>query len=94
MEKTMKILRIEKKSQILNTYERFHTYNVSKQNIQLNDTFTETYNPIYDTILSNFPIKKKLPLGPLHTLTIAHYQSSPCSILPNLQTTQDYTLAP
>jgi hypothetical protein len=56
MEETMKILHIEKKSQILNTYERFHIYNVSKQNIQLNDTFTETYNLIYDTILTNFPI--------------------------------------
>jgi hypothetical protein len=51
----MKILHIEKKSQILNTYERFHIYEISKQNMQLNDTFTETYNPIYDMILTKFP---------------------------------------
>jgi hypothetical protein len=25
------------------------------QNIQLNDTFAETHNPIYDTILTKFP---------------------------------------
>jgi hypothetical protein len=47
MEKTMKILHIEKKSQILNTYERFHIYKIGKQNMQLNDTFTETYNHMY-----------------------------------------------
>jgi hypothetical protein len=55
IEKTMKILHIEKKSQILNTYERFHIYEVSKQNMQLNDTFTEAYNPKYDMILTKFP---------------------------------------
>jgi hypothetical protein len=56
MEETIKILHIEKKSQILNTYERFHIYNISRQNIQLKETFAETYNPIYDKILTNFPI--------------------------------------
>jgi hypothetical protein len=42
-EKTMKILHIEKKGQMLETYERFHIYEISKQNLQLNDNFTETY---------------------------------------------------
>jgi hypothetical protein len=51
IEKIMKILHIEKKGQILETYERFHIYEISKQNIQLNDNFTETYNPIYNTII-------------------------------------------
>jgi peroxiredoxin len=46
MEKTMTIFHVEKKGQILNTYERYHTYECSKQNIELNDNFTETYNPI------------------------------------------------
>jgi hypothetical protein len=30
-------------------------YEISKQNMQLNNTFTETYNPIYDMILTKFP---------------------------------------
>jgi hypothetical protein len=42
IEKTVKIPHIEKKNQKLNTYERFHTYKITKQNIQLNNTFTET----------------------------------------------------
>jgi hypothetical protein len=54
MEKTMKILHIEKRGQMLDTYERFHMYEIGKQNIQLNDNFTETYNPIHDTIISGY----------------------------------------
>jgi hypothetical protein len=52
MEKTIQILHVDKKGQTLDTYERFHIYEISKQNIQLNDNFTESYNPIYDTIIS------------------------------------------
>jgi hypothetical protein len=36
------------------TYERFDIYEISKQNIQLNDNFAETYNPIYDTIITAY----------------------------------------
>jgi hypothetical protein len=41
IEEAMKILHIEKISQILNTYERFHTY-MKSVNKTYNDTFTET----------------------------------------------------
>jgi hypothetical protein len=54
MEKTMKILHIEKKGKMLDTSEIFHIYEISKQNIQLNDNFTETYNPIYDLIIATY----------------------------------------
>jgi hypothetical protein len=54
MEKTMKILHMEKKGQMLDTYERFHIYEISKQNIQLNDNFADTYNPIYDIIITAY----------------------------------------
>jgi hypothetical protein len=50
MENTMKISCIEKKGQMLNAYERLYIYEASKQGIQLNDTLTEGYNPIYDII--------------------------------------------
>jgi hypothetical protein len=33
---------------MLDTYASFHIYEISKQNIKLNDNFAETYNPIYD----------------------------------------------
>jgi hypothetical protein len=55
IKKTMNILHIEKKSKILYTYEKFHIYKTSKQNTQLNDMLTETYNPIYEVILTKFP---------------------------------------
>jgi hypothetical protein len=29
-------------------------YEISKQNIQLNDNFTETFNPIYDAIIAAY----------------------------------------
>jgi hypothetical protein len=50
----MKILYIEKKGQMLDTCKRFHIYKISKQNIQLNDNFTETYNPIYDIMVTAY----------------------------------------
>jgi hypothetical protein len=46
MENAMKILQTEKLGPI--TYETLHIYEISKGNIQLNDNFAETYNPIYD----------------------------------------------
>lgn len=33
-----------KNCQMSDTYERFHIYKISKQNIQLNDNFAEIYN--------------------------------------------------
>jgi hypothetical protein len=42
IEKTMKILHTEKKGQMLDTYERFHIYEISKHNLQLNENFIET----------------------------------------------------
>jgi hypothetical protein len=50
----MKILHVEKKGRTLDTYERFHMYEITKQNLQLNDNFTETFNPIYDVIIATY----------------------------------------
>jgi hypothetical protein len=54
MEKTIEILHIEKKGQMRDTYERFHIYEISKENIQLNDNFAETYNMIHDIIITAY----------------------------------------
>jgi hypothetical protein len=50
----MEILHIGKKGQALDTYETFHIYEISKQNMQLNDNFTETFNPIDDVIIAAY----------------------------------------
>jgi hypothetical protein len=39
---------------MLDTYVSFHIYEISKQNIQLNDNFAETYNPMYDVIMATY----------------------------------------
>jgi hypothetical protein len=43
LEKNMKIFHIEEKRQMLDSYERFHIYEISKQNTQLNDNVAEIY---------------------------------------------------
>jgi hypothetical protein len=58
MEKTMKILQ----GQMLDIYERFYRYEIRKQNIQLNDSFAEIYNPTYDiTAYQNIGNGKQRP---------------------------------
>jgi aspartate 1-decarboxylase len=54
MEKALKTLHIEKKGQVLDTYEGFHVYEISKRNIQLNDNVAETCHPIYDVIIAAY----------------------------------------
>jgi hypothetical protein len=55
IDQTMEILLIEKKGQKLNTLERFQIYNLTKTASQLNDTHTETYNPIFDILIKIYP---------------------------------------
>jgi hypothetical protein len=38
----MKIVHVEKKGQMLDTYEGFHIYEITNQNVQLSDNFAET----------------------------------------------------
>jgi hypothetical protein len=74
MENAIKILHAERRGQMLDMYERFHIYEIGKQNIQLNDNFAETYNPIYAVIITayrsigNEEQQPDLPIPPhLHT---------------------------
>jgi hypothetical protein len=50
----MKPLYIGKKGPLLDTYERFHLYEITKEKIQLNDNFADIYNPIYDEIIKTY----------------------------------------
>jgi hypothetical protein len=46
----MKILHIEKKGTMLNVQENFRIYEI-KQNLQLNEALTYTYNPVFNVLL-------------------------------------------
>jgi hypothetical protein len=46
----MEVLHLNKKGQLMNTWERFHIYKLSKDRLQLNDTHTDTHNPIFKLV--------------------------------------------
>jgi hypothetical protein len=47
---TMEIITTGKKGKHLNILERYYIYKTNKENIQMNDTHIETYNPIFQAI--------------------------------------------
>jgi hypothetical protein len=47
---TMQITKIERKGKHLNTLEKYHIYKISKEKIHMNDTYDDTYNPIFEVI--------------------------------------------
>jgi hypothetical protein len=47
---TMDIIRAHGKGKHLNTLENYHIYKLSKDNIQMNDTNTDTHNPIFKAL--------------------------------------------
>jgi hypothetical protein len=51
MERTMKILHVERKWKMLNSLENYHIYKLTKQRLQINEALTDTYNPIYDILI-------------------------------------------
>jgi hypothetical protein len=61
IEDTLDILHIEKKGPLKNTLERFHIYKLSQENMQLNDTYTDIHNPIFNLITNYY---KKIPYQP------------------------------
>jgi hypothetical protein len=53
---TMDILHFEKKGPLMNTLEQFHiySYNLWKENLHLNDIYTDIHNPILNTIINHY----------------------------------------
>jgi hypothetical protein len=49
----MEVLRIEKKGPKLNTLKRVYIYDLTKKGLQMNDTFTDTHNPVFDILIKN-----------------------------------------
>jgi hypothetical protein len=57
----------------MNTLERFHIYNLTKENINMNDTCTATHNPIFDTVKVYYS-QKYMQIQPNHTnITLPHF---------------------
>jgi hypothetical protein len=50
----MEILHLDKKGQLMITWEDFHIYKLSKDGLQLNFTYTDTHNPIFKLVNSHF----------------------------------------
>jgi flagellin-specific chaperone FliS len=43
-------IRTQKIGKNLNTLEKYHIYKISKNNLHMNDTNIDTYNPIFRTL--------------------------------------------
>jgi hypothetical protein len=50
----MDILHIEKKEPLINTLEQIHIYSLWKENLQLNDIYTDIHNPIFNVIINHY----------------------------------------
>jgi hypothetical protein len=48
IENTMRILHVERKGKMLYALEKYHIYTLTEQGIQINETSTNVYNPIYE----------------------------------------------
>jgi hypothetical protein len=57
IDQSMKLLHIEKKGPKLNTLGRFYICDLTKKSLQMNDTFTDTHNPIFDTLFKTHTCK-------------------------------------
>jgi hypothetical protein len=44
------IIRKGKKGKHLNTLEKYHIHKISENNLHMNDTYNDPYNPIFETL--------------------------------------------
>jgi PP-loop superfamily ATP-utilizing enzyme len=47
---TMDVIRIGRKGRYLNTLEKYHIYEISRNNLHMNETHIELYNPILERV--------------------------------------------
>jgi predicted patatin/cPLA2 family phospholipase len=47
---TMDIITTGRKGKHLNTLEWYHMYKTSRENLHMNDTYKDTYNPIFEAL--------------------------------------------
>jgi hypothetical protein len=55
MDSCMKVLEYQRKGQKLNTLEQYHIYSLTKTEQPLNEQYTDTQNPIFESILKVYP---------------------------------------
>jgi hypothetical protein len=55
VEETMYMLHIVNKGPVLNTWELFHIQNLITHKLQMNDTYTNIHNSIFDLIIKTYP---------------------------------------
>jgi hypothetical protein len=53
IDETLDILHIQRIGKMMNTLENYRIYEACKLQIQLNEALSDTYNPIFETILKN-----------------------------------------
>jgi hypothetical protein len=81
MEDKMDILHIEKKGPFMSTLERFSISSLSKDNLHVNDTYIDTYNPIFDLVENHYGE----PIISLQASTQLNSISTPTPKTPQLQ---------
>jgi hypothetical protein len=52
IEDTLNILHHKNKGSIMNSWEQSHIHRLTKNNLQLNDAYTDTWNPIFDLMIT------------------------------------------
>jgi hypothetical protein len=67
IEQIMEILHIERKGRMLNAMESYHIYELTKQNLQMNEALTDSHNQIYHTLIKISQHTKSQPLTHPHT---------------------------
>jgi hypothetical protein len=70
MKGRMGALDIKRKGQLIDTMERLHIYDLSRQKQQLNDTFTHLHNPVFDLWIKHAHHNNKEHPPSHHTSTL------------------------
>jgi hypothetical protein len=50
----MDVIRIGRKGRHLNTFEKYHIYKISRNNLHMNETHMGMHNPIFQTVHENY----------------------------------------
>jgi hypothetical protein len=74
---TMEIITLAKKGKYLNALERYHIYKVSRDNLSMNDSHIDTYNPIFETLYRIY-IKQQNTLPPILPLPLINETRYKC----------------
>jgi hypothetical protein len=53
MENIMEIIQFARKGRMMDALEKFHIYDITPKDVQINDRLTIQRNPIFDAVLRN-----------------------------------------